>query len=70
MRLEVMMPADPQVQLEIAAEAFDLACELVEEDATHGSRSDQTDRYRVRREVEARMHGAQRPRRVPSIDDD
>ena len=59
----------PQVELEVAPQALALRGQLVEQHAADGTRADHADRDRVRREIEARVHRAQRPRRGLARDD-
>ena len=62
--------AQAQVEPEVVGQAADLRRELIEEDAADRARPDQADRHRVRRQVEARVHRAQRARRLRLVDDD
>ena len=70
MRFEVMMPRTRRSSLQLARQPLDLRRELIEQHAADAARADQADRDRVRRQVEARMHRAQRARRVLAVDHD
>src|SRR5690606_23816324 len=58
-----------QIQLQLARQAFDLRCALIQQDAADRAWPDQAARNGVRREIEARVHRAQRARRMLAVDD-
>ena len=60
--------AQAQVELELVAQAHAFRGDLLEQHAADRARPDQADRDGVRRQIEARMHGAQRARGVLAVD--
>jgi hypothetical protein len=61
--------AHAQIQVEIAAQALPLRRELLEQHRTDRARADQADRHGVRRQIEARVDGAQGARTLLLVDD-
>ena len=62
--------AHTQIQLQIARQALYLRRHLIEQYTADHAGTDQPDRNRVRRQIEAGMHRPQRTRRVLAVDDD
>ena len=61
--------ADTQVEVQCAGQPLRLALYLLEQYRADRARPDQPDRQRLRRQVEARVHGAQRTHGVAVVDD-
>ena len=62
-------PAHAKVELEIAAQPLGLPRDLIEQRAADQARADQADRNGVRRQIETRVHGAQRTGAAAAVDD-
>ena len=62
--------AHAQVHVQLALKARQLAVDLRQQRAADDAGTDHADRQRVRRQVEGRVHGAQRARGLPGVDHD